>query len=284
MNATTSITLALATIIALAIIGFDSDNHLAFAKNGTACGTIDCQPPTLGVTQDTFQRVVSNGFGCQGQFTNAESFYTPFPLIKAKVGEPLTCTVTIYENEGTANIRHVALAFGIAEGTRFGDSNTQVVIDIDHQGNSFVTKVDPTNSIGSFDVSTVTRKDFVYTGNNVLEVTFKVTFDKPLDFNIVSVRTWDFFRNTWEYYFNHGVNVYDPTQPVIVKVAKQVIDPEEQHFLAQKKATESYLAQNPQYQRHTNPHDRDSVVFDDRLVQEQIKAEQTLAKMFVSAS
>ena len=285
MNTITSITLALIAVTAIALINIDSDDHFAFAGNGTKNCDRDCEPPTLGVSQINFQRVVSNGFCYNGSCVDAQSYYTPYPLITTKIGQQNTAKVTIYDNEGTSAIRHVAIGFGIKEGTFFGDSETQIVLDIDHRGIQTISKVDPNNAIGKFDVSATTKKDSIYAGNNVLEVTFTHTFVKPLDFNIVSVFVWDYERNGWQYYFNDGVQVIDPSKPIVQEPVKaQPLDPNVQHFLLQKQNTDSYLEKYPQYKRHTNAHDRDSLTFNDRLVEEQVKAEQTLERMFVSVS
>src|SRR3990167_3467405 len=233
MNTTTSIMLALIAITSVALIDFGSNDHNAFAGNGTKNCDRDCEPPTLGVSQINFQRVVTDGFCYNGQCVDAQSFYTPFPLITVKTGQENTVKVSVYDNEGAKAIRHIAIGFGIQQGTFFGDSNTQMVLDIDHRGIQTVSKLDPNNAIKSFDITTNIRKDFVRTGNNVLEVTFTHTFGKPLDFNIVSVYVWDYERNGWQYYFNDGVQVIDPSKPVAQEQVKaEPLDPNEQHFLA----------------------------------------------------
>lgn len=311
MNTTT--TLAMIAIASVAmLIGFGSDqNHMAFAEqsNGTKCSP-ECEPPTLGVSQVTYQRLVSNGFCYNGQCVDAESYYTPFPLIITTVDKENTAVVRIYDNEGVKNIRHVSFGFGIQEGTFFGSGHTFLNFDVDHNGIQTISKTDPNNAIKSFSISTRETTDIVRTGINVLEVTFKHTFAKELPFNIVSVYSWDSYRNGWQTYFNDGVQVIDPNKPIPIVIsddekyqmavkdnlAKTTI-PEKQAKLKQEqqKASELFAKlyhiradvvnepYNIDFVRDKNPHDRNSDVFKDRMLAEHIRAEQTL-KQFVSAS
>lgn len=194
------------------IIPISENTNLAFAKNGTSCATIDCYAPTLGI-DERGMRVVSNGFACNGQAVNAEPYYTPYPLITAEVGKPLSCTLRVYDNRGVDEIQHIGLGFGLRYGTFFNDAHTFVNLDLDHTGAQSISKLDPNNAIQAFTISAQKVKDFEKFGIDVLETKFNVVFSKELPFDIVAVNVWDKSRNNGQFYFNDGIKVVDLNKP-----------------------------------------------------------------------
>jgi len=166
----------------------------------------DCTPPTLGVDKRG-TRLVSNGFTYNEHAVDVERFFTPYPLITANIGEENKAEFKIYENQGVDNIKHFSLAFGLATGHIISESKAMIELAIDFDGTETVTVTDPENVLDNVRVQTST----VSCGDDIrvdcLGITVYHTFRAPLDFNIVATDVWDFKRNAWQNYFNHGINV-----------------------------------------------------------------------------
>lgn len=174
--------------------------------SGGGSGCDDCEAPTLGMDKHG-TRLVSNGFTYNGHAVDVERFFTPYSLITANVGKENKAEFKIYENEGVDNIKHFSFAFGLDKGEIIGKSKAMIELDIDLDGTETVTVTDPENALDNVRVqtSTVSCQDDVRI--DCLGVTIYHTFRAPLDFNIVATDVWDFKRNAWQNYYNHGIEV-----------------------------------------------------------------------------
>lgn len=172
-------------------------------SNGSCDG--DCTPPTLGVDKNN-KRVVTGGFSFNENPTDAEFYFTPYPLITAYVGEENTIALEIYENDGPGNLAHVGVAFGLGYGESFSQSQAIINWDRDFNGTETVSKVDPDNVLENI---RVVSKEVSCSaiGSNCTELIFYHTFRAPLIFNMVGTNMWDHDRNAWQNYFNHGLQV-----------------------------------------------------------------------------
>ena len=188
-----------------------ADNPASSSSEGGngdgGCGG-DCTPPTLGVDEDG-QRLVEGGFTYNGQTTDVELFYTPFPLITTTVGEQNIGVFKIFENQGLDKIYHLEFVFGLRSGEIIGDSMAKIIWDKTWDGVETVTLDDPDNVFSDVDLDVTTGKcrEDSPEKDDCLIVTISHTFRKPLDFDIVGTSVWDNSRNQWSNYFNHGVRI-----------------------------------------------------------------------------
>jgi len=166
----------------------------------------DCEEPTLGVDSKG-KRMVSNGFTYNGKSIDVERFFTPYPLITVDVGKENKAEFKIYENQGPDNIKHFSFAFGLAKGEIISESKAMIELDIDYDGTQSLTITDPEHALDNVRVETseVSCDDSGQT--DCLGVTIYHTFRAPLDFNIVATDVWDFKRNPWQNYYNHGIEI-----------------------------------------------------------------------------
>jgi len=188
------------------------------ASGGSGCDG-ECNAPTLGVNS-VGSRLVDNGFSYNGKAVDVESFYTSYPLVTAFINRDNTATFKIYEDQGPQNIRHVALAFGLGNGQMFTNSKAVIEWDRSWDGKETVTEIDPENALKDVSVETSTgpcRSDSIF--SECLIVTMHHSFSKALDFNIISTNVWDSNRNSWQNYYNHGVEVEDPDAYPYVKTS-----------------------------------------------------------------
>jgi len=175
--------------------------------NGGGCS--DCNPPILGY-DSTGKKLVSGGFTYNGKVSDANYFFTPYPLINAEIGKENVAKLKIYEDSGPEQVRHVALGFGLAKGEYMSQSNAVIVYDIDFQGNGVVSQIDPEDAIDD-DTLRVEKENVKCTDSAVDErcllVTIYHTFRAPLAFDIVGTDLWDDKGNSWENFFNHGIHI-----------------------------------------------------------------------------
>ncbi|HEY8110462.1 MAG TPA: ice-binding family protein, partial [Candidatus Nitrosotenuis sp.] len=182
--------------------------------------TFDCFPPTLG-TGNNNADYVDNGFSYNGITSDIVTFSTSYPVLTTKVGTVNKAVFKIYEDGGPDEIRHLELAFGLAPGQIFGDS--EVVVEWDKTWNGIeTTKVkDPAHALK--DVSIVTSEGPCKPNsvkNDCLIVTIYHTFVAPLEFNGVAINVWDDSKNAWQNRLTNGVIVIgDSTRPA----AKHVV-------------------------------------------------------------
>jgi len=182
-----------------------STTTVSQAGQGSGCRS-DCQAPTLGVNSEG-DRFVTNGFTYNGKSTDVERFYTPYPLITANVGVPNQAVFKIYDNYGSQNVKHVSLAFGLGDNQIISQSKAMIELDIDFTGIETVTITDPENALDNVKVRTSTGNCNASSEMECLIVTIDHTFRAPLDFNMVSTEVWDNRLNSWQNYYNHGIEV-----------------------------------------------------------------------------
>jgi len=173
-------------------------------NNGSGCDG-DCSHPTLGIDEN-YNRIVNNGFSYNDNPLNVELYYTPYPLITVNVGEENLTVLKIYDNGGTENIEHVGLGFGLGKGESFNDSKATINLDRTFFGEEKVTTYDPEHVFDN--VRVTTEKDYCGISTaQCLVVKIYHTFREPLDFNMVATYVWDFKRNSWQNYYNHGIEI-----------------------------------------------------------------------------
>jgi len=194
------------TVEAGPTIAGDFGLFVALRTGGSGCSG-DCLPPTLGINEK-YTRVVENGFTYNGNTINVERYFTPYPLITVDVGKQNKAVFKIYDNLGPDNIRHFDLAFGLDVGQTMGTSNAMIVWTKSHEGTETVTLVDPHNALDNVRVLTSEGKCKADSaGNNCLIVTVYHTFRAPLDFDMVGTNVWDYKRNAWQNFYNHGIHI-----------------------------------------------------------------------------
>lgn len=178
----------------------------AVAGFGGGCRS-DCTPPTLGVTKNGM-RLVTDGFSYNGNAADVQLYYTPYPLITVEVGQKNTAVLKVYENSGIENIRHVELGFGIGQDKVISQSKAVINYDVSFDGTTSVDVFDPEDALDEVDVSS---RPVLCTDQSLearcLEVTINHMFRAPLEFNMVGTNTWDAKRNSWQNYYNHGIEI-----------------------------------------------------------------------------
>lgn len=188
----------------------------SIASSGGLCSS--CTPPTLGV--DRFgKRMVENGFSYNGNPVDVELFYTPYPLIKTHVGDMNNAEIKIYEESGIDNIKHISLAFGLGKNQALDDSRASIEIEREFGKNFTISVRDPKRTLDSIRVETHPERCSESFAQQCLVVSIYHKFRAPLDFNMVATEIWDFKENSWQNYFNHGI-----------EIDGQSINPPEQHI------------------------------------------------------
>jgi hypothetical protein len=175
------------------------------SSGGGGCSG-DCGPPTLGINQN-LDRIVSHGFSYNNNPVDVELYYTPYPLITVNVGEENLAVLKIYEDGGIQNIEHVGLGFGLGKGEIFNDSKATINLDMTHDGTEIITVDDPENALENVKVVTAEEPCAVNSPTQCLVVFIYHTFREPLNFNMVATYVWDFKKNAWQNYYNHGIEI-----------------------------------------------------------------------------
>ncbi len=169
-------------------------------------GDGDSTPPTIGLDKNQ-KRIVDKGFSFNGNSVDVEQFYTPYPLITTEVGKLNIIKLKIYENSDLDNIAHVGVSYGLGKGEHFNEGRATIEYDRTFDGIESVTLFDPKHVLGSVNVTTATTNCSVLSNDMCLEVTFDHIFRESLDYNMVATNIWDFKRNGWQNYFNHGIEI-----------------------------------------------------------------------------
>ncbi len=185
--------------------GLVVDSSSSVASSGGGCSG-DCGPPTLGIDKN-YNRIVTDGFSFNGNPVDVKRFYTPYPLITVNVGEENTAVLKIYENGGIDKIAHVGLAFGLGENKYFSDSRATINLDRSNFGAEIVTLFDPENVLDNVKVETEKTTCSNTSDIECLKVTIYHTFREPLEFNMVGTNVWDKNRNSWQNFYNHGIEI-----------------------------------------------------------------------------
>jgi len=179
-------------------------------KNGSGC--TNCEPPTLGLNKAGDRRMVDNGFGCDSQVVDVGHYYTDFPLITMKVGQPFACQFKIYEDTHADNIRHFEFAVGKRVGDAMSDVQGKIVWDRDFKlvetvtydedmfrdVMTFTSKVKCTDESANFDC---------------LQLIISAIPKQPLvDDLIVKTNVWDENRNAKQNFYNDGIDFVGYTE------------------------------------------------------------------------
>jgi len=169
-------------------------------------GSSQFAPPTLGLDENQ-KRIVDDGFSFNGIPVDVLQYYTPYPLITTPVGQNNTIKLKIYEENGPRNIAHIGLSYGLGKGQIFNQGQATIEYDKTFDGIESITLFDPNHVLGPVNVtSTITQCSF-HNNAQCLEVTFDHMFREPLEYNMIATNIWDFERNGWQNYFNHGVQI-----------------------------------------------------------------------------
>lgn len=177
----------------------------ASGGSGSGCKG-DCTPPTLGI-DDRYNRIVMDGFSYNDHAVDVDLYYTHYPLVTVNVGQQNKATLKIYDNSGPQYIEHIELAFGLGKDQILDKSNAAISIDMSHEGEMLVSKNDPENVLQDIRVEKTAGSCSINVRADCLIITIYHTFRAPLDFNIVATDVWDFNRNSWQNYYNDGVEV-----------------------------------------------------------------------------
>ena len=185
-------------------------NNSGGLQKSSSC--TDCKPPTLGLDNTGYQRMVDKGFSYQGHSVDALIHHTPFPLLGIQVGTEYTATLKIFENgNGPMDITHAGIAFGLAKEEHFGNGRAIIEIDRDVPGGEFVLSVtDPGNVMENVHVDTRTGPCLETENDDsqrCLIVDIHHTFREPLEHKKIGTYVWDKYRNGLQNYFNHGIHI-----------------------------------------------------------------------------
>ena len=185
---------------------FSSFGSASPVRTSSECD--DCTAPTLGLGDDG-ARIVSGGFSYNGHAADVGSFFTDYPQITAQVGVENTAVLKVYDEGGTDQVRHAAIAFGLRSGQSISESRAEIAWDRDHAGTETVTVTDPHNALESSDIAVSASEAQCRPGSTdkCLSVSITHSFRAPLDFDMVGTNVWDADRNGRQNYFNHGIHI-----------------------------------------------------------------------------
>jgi hypothetical protein len=169
-------------------------------------GSSQSVPPTLGLDENQ-RRIVDGGFSFNHNSIDVEQFYTHYPLITTPVGQNNTIKLKIYEDKGINNIAHVGLSYGLGKGETFNEGRATIEYDKTFDGKESVTLFDPKHVLGGVNVTSTITNCSTHNNAQCLEVTFDHIFREPLEYNMIATNIWNFERNGWQNYFNHGIQI-----------------------------------------------------------------------------
>lgn len=257
----------------------------------------DCTEPTLGLDKNGI-RLVENGFIYNGKPVDVERFFTPYPLITVNVGAQNLAEFKIYENGGSDNVSHFDLAFGLANGQILSQSKAMIEWDRTFDGTESINVIDPDNLL-SDDVNVLTsegkcKQDSVVDDCLIVKVYHK--FRAPPEFNIVGTNVWDSDRNSWQNYYNHGIEVVGksmnpPKQYLVLDKGNLVtitevennhaVDEERNHWFFDKEWIKEYVPQGKIIDPISKYHgiDRNHAYFETYLEGQKLIASNTLDQL-----
>ncbi|MEE9409689.1 MAG: hypothetical protein V3V41_02050 [Candidatus Heimdallarchaeota archaeon] len=176
-------------------------------------GCTNCEPPTLGLNKEGDQRMVDRGFTCNGQSSDVEHYYTEFPLITNRVGQPLSCSFVIYEDTGADNIRHFEFAVGKRAGDSMSEVQGKIVWDRNHllvETLTYDEDLFRDVSVYPAGLTTCTNESGTPT---CLLLTLRATPTAPLvEDIIVKTNVWDDRRNAKQNFYNDGIDFVGNTE------------------------------------------------------------------------
>jgi len=185
-------------------------------SGGSGCN--NCQPPTLGIDQN-LNRIVDGGFSYNNNPIDVELFYTPYPLITIDVGQENIAELKIFDDGGIDSIAHVGLAFGLGHGESFGESKATISLDRTFDGKEITDIFDPENVLDNVKITTSTSTCNPSILEQCLVVKIQHMFREELEFNMVGTNVWDNKRNSWQNFYNHGIEIIgDSLNPAKTKM------------------------------------------------------------------
>ncbi len=175
-------------------------------SSGGGSGCADCNPPTLGIDSN-LKGMVKNGFSYNDNPVDVNLYYTPYPLVKVKVGQENKVVLKVYEDGGTQNIEHIGLGFGLAKGESFSDSKATINLDRTRDGMETVSTYDPEHVFDNVRIQSERGRCDGSIHTQCMIFTIYHTFRSPLKFDMVATYVWDFKGNAWQNYYNHGIHI-----------------------------------------------------------------------------
>jgi len=166
----------------------------------------DCEPPTLGLSKN-LKRIVGGGFSYNQNPVDVDLYYTPYPLITVSVGQLNEASLKIFDDGGPENIKHVGLAFGLNSGQSFSKSKATINLDRTNDGKETTSVYDPENVFDNVQISTSNVPCSQTISAQCLEVKIQHLFRESLNFNMVGTVVTDFQRNSWQNFYNHGIEI-----------------------------------------------------------------------------
>lgn len=277
-------------------------------KSGGSCS--DCTPPTLGLNTNYF-RVVDNGFSYNNNSTMVKAWHTEFPLITAIVGETNTVEIIVYENGGINNMDLVQFGLGATEiGVPLNDLEVLIEVYLETFGTlediaiENIIISDSNNLIENSTVvaiAMVTQCQDTSLTNNCINVILQYSYREPTINNVMVVNVQDKNHNSQNFYFNDGVTVIgeslneSPTHIIYNKHSNQQTEnltltltrTDKVNHIWEDKYGVEYLKvsdnrfdritpQAPMLIQDTDPNSRNSLVFKDKIIYEQSRAENYL--------
>jgi hypothetical protein len=182
----------------------DSTSSSNDSSGGSTC--IDCTPPTLGIDSN-LNRIVKNGFSYNGNPVDVNLYYTPYPLIQTSIGKENKAILKVFEDTGAQNIEHIGLGFGLGMGESFSDSKATINLDRTMDGKEIVSTYDPDNVFDKVRVQSEIGSCDGSLQSQCMIFTIYHTFRSPLKFDMVATYVWDFTKNRWQNYYNHGIHI-----------------------------------------------------------------------------
>jgi len=195
----------LLTAMQLDQVTVDVDYTIPVRKNGDSCS--NCQNPSIGITSDG-RRVVEGGITVNGQMSNANFYFTPFPLVQADINEQITMLFVIWDDKSD-NIAHVELGLGKGKtGESFQKESSMI------WNRHVMTKIETVTYDEEFfkDVSMSMEGKAPCTSQSTDQKCdlFKVQFTpiKAIVGDVVfGISIWDDRRNAMTTFFNEGLQI-----------------------------------------------------------------------------
>jgi len=167
-----------------------SSISLGHIKSGGSGG--DETPPDF----KSFEVITCDpAIGCGTHVAKEIKFENDMPTARLPVGHASKLILRLHENSGPSALQHVSMYLNVhGYGSFIQDSDTFVRFNMGEP----ITVKDPHGYFSDAKISVAPR------GNDV-DVTFLLTFDKPMDVTDVIIRAWDYERNSKDAIFRDAI-------------------------------------------------------------------------------
>lgn len=196
------------------ILVITSKIHLVTEKTPNGIGCNDCTPPTLAYNSKGIKQV-DNGICINSTCLDAGYFHTNFPMQKTLTYFPNTVSLTYYENQGPSNIKLVQLGIGTPEiGSPI--NNSQAIIEVylnNFKGDIYnpsieeIKLIDPDGIIYFVTAQVELVPCMEYALTSCLKTDFNYSYVKPPSSIVLVSNAIDYSKNTFNNYFNDGLDV-----------------------------------------------------------------------------